>query len=246
MRITICDDEPDQAAMISRFAAEYIDNNRLDVAVRHFADPAALLEFEERNGGSEIYLLDIVMDMSGLELGWRIRSYNERAIFIYITNAREYSLDAFSVHAFSFLLKPIDKARLFAELDCAFQFVLPPTKTDRFLNIKTADGIMPFHTAKVDAVEYQDHHLILHVTDRGCVHGITGRGSFDAMSAELGIPESFIKCSDSYLVNMENILSVSNRGVRMKSGREFPVTRKYSQAREQFLRYKLKGRLTDN
>lgn len=38
---------------------------------------------------------------------------------------------------------------------------------------------------------------------------------------------------------MDNIHSVTVRGFKMKNGAEFPITRKYSTARDKFLKLKL-------
>ncbi len=129
MRIAICDDEEAQLSLIGSYILQYIEDENLNISVKSFREPAELLEYEKSSGGSEIYLLDIVMDgMSGLELGRRIREYNRRAAIIYITTEREFSLDAFSVNAFSYLVKPVEKERLFQELNKCFAYRLPPKK----------------------------------------------------------------------------------------------------------------------
>lgn len=132
MKISICDDEKRWLTLIGSYAAEYIADRKADVKIEKFTNPADLLKHERNMGGSEIYLLDIVMDgMSGLELGQRIREYNERAVIIYLTTAKEFSLDAFSVNAFSYLVKPFEKEKLFSELDKCFKYLTPPRKKRR-------------------------------------------------------------------------------------------------------------------
>lgn len=109
MRISVCDDEEYQLSLIGACMSEYINRKSLDIEVKKFKNPYELLDYEKRNGRSHIYLLDIVMDgMSGLELGRRIREYNERAEIIFLTTASEFSLDAYSVNAFSYLVKPFE------------------------------------------------------------------------------------------------------------------------------------------
>ena len=129
MRITLCDDEGSQLALISSYVSEYIKREKLDIQTKKFLDPWELLHYEGQHGGSAIYLLDIVMDaMSGLELAQRLREYNPKAPIIFFTTAPEFSLEAFSVHAFAYLLKPLDKAKLFSELDKCFTYCLPVKK----------------------------------------------------------------------------------------------------------------------
>ena len=242
MRIMICDDEEMQLALIGCCVSEYINNRRLDIDVKKFQNPTDLLEYEKKNGSSEIYLFDIVMDnMSGLELGRRIREYNERAVIIYLTTAPEFSLDAFGVHAFSYLVKPFEKEKLFSELDKCFTLHIPPQRKETVITVKTSNGMVPVSTSKINAVEYLDHRLIYILTNGEKIEGITQKIAFDIQAEGLLNLGIFIKAANGYIVNMDNIHSVTARGFKMKNGAEFPVTRKYAAARDKFLKRKLGG-----
>lgn len=159
MRITICDDEEKHLAQIAAYTSEYLKKQNLDITLKEFISPHELLNYEYINGGSTIYLLDIVMEgMSGLELAQRLREYNHKALIIFLTTAREFSLEAFSVHAFSYLLKPLDKAALFAEFDKCFTYCLPLQKPEIVITVKTAEGLIPLRLEQINAVEYSEHH----------------------------------------------------------------------------------------
>lgn len=244
MRISICDDNNIQLTLIGDYAAEYIDGKNLDIAIKKFTNPKELLEYEETAGGSGIYLLDIVMDeMSGLELGRRIREYNESAVIIFLTASKEFSLDAFSVHAFSYIVKPFEKETLFAELDKCFKYHIPPQKKEAVITVKTSDGVIPVVLSKINAVEYIDHRLVYALTDGNKFEGIYQKAPFDTQTKELLELGKFVKTSNCYLVNMDNIMTVTSRGVKMKNGDEYPVTRKYADAKIKFLNAKIKDRL---
>ena len=242
MRITICDDEEMQLTLIGDCVSEYINKNNIDISIKKFQYPAELLEYEKTNGVSEIYLLDIVMDnMSGLELGRRIREYNEHAVIIYLTTAPEFSLDAFGVHAFSYLIKPFEKEKLFSELDKCFRLHMPPQRKEMVITVKTSNGTIPLALSKINAVEYFDHRLIYHTEDKKKISGVSAREPFDIQAEEFLSLGVFIKSANGYIVNMDNIHSVTAHGFKMKNGAEFPVTRKYAAARDKFLKLKLGG-----
>ena len=58
-------------------------------------------------------LLDINMPgMTGLALARRLRELNPRTAVIFLTASDRYALDAYEVHPTSYLLKPLDEARL--------------------------------------------------------------------------------------------------------------------------------------
>lgn len=239
MRITVCDDEEAQLALIDGYVSQYIEYKDLDIDIRKFTQPNDLLNYEKQNGGSEIYLLDIVMDgMSGLELGSRIREYKKSSVIIFLTSAREFSLDAFSVNAFSYLVKPFKKEKLFLELDKCFDYYLLPKKEERIIHVKTADGTVPIAVNKINGIEYLDHRLIYHMKDNSKLESITSREPFDKQVRDIIDLDIFVKTARCYLVNMKNILSVTARGFKMKDGAEFPITRKYANAKDLFLKYK--------
>lgn len=241
MRITLCDDEEKELALITAYTSEYVQKEKLDIQVKEFQNPRALLDYEYQHDGSVIYLLDIVMDaMSGLELAQRLREFNKRALIIFLTTAREFSLEAFSVHAFSYLLKPPDKDRLFAEFDKCFTYCLPLKKEEPVITVKTAEGFVPLRPEQINAVEYSDHRLVYHLHDNRRIEGVSSRERFDTQAAEIAGLASFIKCASSYFVNMRNIVSISHQCFKMKNGAEFPITRKYAAAKDIFLKYKFK------
>lgn len=243
MRITICDDEPMYTAQISRQVIEYLMTKGLELEVESFDRPEALLEYEEKNGGSQIYLLDILMEaMNGVELGRRIRSYNPEGYLIYLTTSPEFALEAYDVHPASYLLKPLSPERLCRELDRCLSQLLPPERTVEVITVKTAEGLVPLPLDQVDAVEYYDHRLVYHLTDGSRVERVSSRESFDLQAREFTARGEFVKTSSSYFVHLDNVLSVSPYGFRMKSGEEFPITKKYIAAKESFLRYKFGGR----
>lgn len=242
MRITICDDEPFYMAQVSNYVTGYLEKKGLDMAVEEFTSPNVLLEYEAENGGSQIYLLDIIMEgIDGVELGRRIRSYAPDAFIIYLTSSKEFALEAYDVHAMSYLLKPIQPERLYEELELCLDRLLPPERIIPVITVKTADGLIPLPLNRVNAVEYYDHRLVYHLTDGGRVERVTSRESFDLQAQEFIVHGDFAKTASSYFVNLDNVLAISPYGFRMKNGDEFPITKKYNAAKESFLRHKFGG-----
>lgn len=244
MKISICDDETDQLAMIGEYVSQYIEGKKLDIEMVKFISPSELLEYEKENGKSRVYILDIVMDgMSGIELGRRIREYNETAAIIYLTTTKEFSLDAFSVNAFSYLIKPFKKEQLFCELDKFFKYHIPPQKEEATVIIRTSEGEIPMAVSKINAVEYLNHRLIYHLTDGDKIESIYRKDPFDVQTEELLSAGAFVKTSNCYLINTNNITTATTRVFKMKNGEEYPITRKYADAKIKFLNLKIKNRL---
>ena len=68
----------------------------------------------------DLALLDIHMPgMNGLELAARIKEKQPDAVIIFLTEHCEYAVDAFALHVSGYLMKPVDRDRLAAEVSYA-------------------------------------------------------------------------------------------------------------------------------
>ena len=59
-----------------------------------------------------IVFMDIYMEPDGITLSQALREYSIRPFLVFTTNYNEHYAEAFSVHAFDYLLKPITQERL--------------------------------------------------------------------------------------------------------------------------------------
>ena len=87
--------------------------------VEGFAGALEALDWLE-NHTPDIALLDIDMPgMNGLELAARIRDMHPDTAIIFLTGYSEYALEAFQLHASGYLMKPINREKLAAEVEYA-------------------------------------------------------------------------------------------------------------------------------
>ena len=86
-----------------------------------FTRPAAALEYLEQNR-ADLALLDIDMPgMNGIELAAAIREMQPEMQIIFLTGYARFALEAFEVHPSGYLLKPVKKEKLTAEIDYALR-----------------------------------------------------------------------------------------------------------------------------
>ena len=65
-------------------------------------------------GTFDIYLLDVIMPgQNGIELGLSIREFDQGGRIIYLTASSDFAVDSYRAKASDYLLKPLDKSRLF-------------------------------------------------------------------------------------------------------------------------------------
>ncbi|MGM9936914.1 MAG: LytR/AlgR family response regulator transcription factor [Candidatus Ornithomonoglobus sp.] len=237
MRLAICDDETAELAHISAYADEYIKSRGLDIELLSFTDARSLLEYDNAHGGSSIYLLDVIMpDMNGIELGHEIHKRNKKSVIIYLTTSREFSISAFRVRAFSYLLKPVNKTELFSELDECFESMEKPVSR---LIIKTAGGSVCLSLNDIMSIEYSDHRLIYHFHGGRSAEGLYQKLPFEKQAAEFVKSGLFVKVSASHLVNMQNVKLITADEFIMTNGTRYKITRRYSDARKTYIDFML-------
>lgn len=88
-------------------------------AVKGFSKCSEALEYL-KNNKADVALLDIDMpDMNGINLAVNIKKMQPDMAVIFLTGYSKYAVEAFSVHAQGYLLKPINKERLAEEINYA-------------------------------------------------------------------------------------------------------------------------------
>lgn len=107
----------DDDEMILDLVASFVEESGYFDEVKCFTDATEAIEFIEENK-VKLALLDVDMPgMDGMTLAGRIREKSSRTAIIFLTGHSEYALDAFSVHADGYLLKPVEKKKLLRELE---------------------------------------------------------------------------------------------------------------------------------
>ena len=238
-RISVCDDNSGELEKIRKIINEYTAANNIKAEVKAFASGRELLEYEDDEQFSDIYILDIIMpDMNGIQLGKAIRQKNADAFIIFLTTSKDYALESYSVKAFSYLIKPAVEKNVTAELADVFSRISKPP--ERFV-LKCTNGTVSVSAEDIVYIEYYNHRIIYRLAGGKTVESVYFRGTFDSVITDYIKNGSFIKSSASYLVNMKHIKTVNAAGFIMSDGTVLTVTRKYAEARKKYIDYELNG-----
>ena len=119
MQITIalCDDDSEQIKNLRRLIGEWAESKPFAVNVAGYESGEQFL-FEYPDNPCSLLLLDIEMSgINGMELAKKLRSSGNRLPIIFITGYSDYIGEGYDVEALHYLLKPVEKDRLFAVLD---------------------------------------------------------------------------------------------------------------------------------
>jgi len=232
MKISICDDNQNELQDIYLLVRKYIQNSGYDAEILKFQSAASLLAYEKSHDVSDIYILDIIMPgTDGIDLGHILYKRSPRSFILYLTNSSEFAIDAFSVKAFSYLIKPVDERLLFQELDLLFDKL---SLTETQIKIRSRNGIQLLKLNDVVAVEYFNHHLIYHTVNER-IEGLQQRESFDSSVSEFMESGCFLKISASHIMNVRHIRSIIGDDFIMDDGSVYKITRRYTDAKKKYL-----------
>ena len=238
LNLAICDDMPDQLSAIVTFIKEYTVINAIDSEIHQYTHPNALLVACEINK-YHIYVLDIVMPMmSGIEVGKEIRRLDRDAQIIFASTEPSFALEAFSANPINYLIKPVDKLKLFETLDLAISKV--NTSEERIITVKTKEGLRVIELSSIIFCEYKKHTAEYTLMGGEIVTTLSTKEPFSKHIEPILIDARFIQPHISFVVNMSRIESFSKAGFVMRGGAMIPIAAKqYPTIRDLYMDYLL-------
>lgn len=219
MKIAICDDDQHQCQEVKKYCQKYsLEKNEYQI----FHKGEDLLKSLEEGDIFDLLFQDINMPgIDGIETTRRIRENNNKLYIIFMTSLMEYAMEGYQLSVNDFILKPMTAEsfeRAFERAKEALSGNIP------ILNIKTKNmgKSLPFDS-------------ILYIEAFGRKLEIVTRDGSYEIYGSLGDEEEqltkfdFMRVHRSYLVNLNAIDQVFNRGLIMCNQDEIPVSKKRHQ-----------------
>lgn len=243
MHLALCDDESAELARIRAFLEQYcVMRPDIELTVNSFTTGSALLEHMRIKSAFDIYLLDVIMPgENGIELGLDIRRLDQGGHIIYLTASPDFAVDSYRTRATGYLLKPLEKDRLFALLDGLAEQWLQQRRS--FVTIKTREGLqrVPLHTIVYG--ELVDRCVQYHLSNGSEIEGMSLRGSFQNAVQPLLEHNRFVLCTKSFFVNLSFVKRIDSSGLQLSGGGILPLSRQLRrEVTDQWLDYYLEGR----
>lgn len=210
LRIAICDDEEQQLKQMVALLEAYLQSRtELKGQLETFLSGDALLERTEQSRGFDIYILDILMpELNGIETGHRLRALGMGGEIVYLTSSNDFAADSYDVRAFFYLLKPVDRKKLFHVMDGAVKTL--NRRRSSAIVVNTPDGPRRILLERIRYVERIGRRMRYHCTD-GVVDSQTIRASFRETTAPLLVDPRFCLCGASYVLNFQHVVGVNGQ-----------------------------------
>ncbi|MGG3560534.1 LytTR family DNA-binding domain-containing protein [Neobacillus rhizosphaerae] len=210
MKVIIVDDDASSRTLLSHFTQLVPDYHVLGEA----ASSKECIELVKQEK-PDIALVDIGMpDLNGVETMKICKEVHPSLQVIFTTGHDEYAIDAFDLAAVDYLVKPIERVRLFIALEKAKKSIQMVKSLEAK---KSHKGINKLLFKSNQTFVYLAPNEILYIEKEGrksVVH--TETDQFETMESllemEERLPDTFFKTHRSYLVNLQRVAKIESLG----------------------------------
>ncbi len=217
LKLAICDDDILCCEQLLSIVTEYITQNGRDISASVYHNAVDLAEDVLRFGGFDIYLLDIIMpEIDGIKLGMELRQHDPEGKILYLSSSQEYAIDSFKARPFDYILKPIQKDRIFAALDDAVDSIVNRRK--KSLIVKCRENNIRLTFDSIMYVELINRKIAYYTAGGNVIQGNSIRTTFAKSIQELLEDGRFVLCGSSLAVNLYYITMVDNDTLFFKNG----------------------------
>ena len=222
INIALCDDNDEDIEVIRALAEEFVsEHTDYPAQLSAFTSAEKLLKHIKNGGGFDLYILDVMMPkMSGIQLAERIRNRGERAEIVFLTLSRDYAVDAFSVYASGYLLKPVCKEN-FNETVLRAVLKLAQEKSE-VLTVKTKDGLRRIELHKIVMIESFNHVREIIMSDGSVLETFA---TLSELFEQLKEHKNFFMPHRAYIVNLDNSVGIVRHDLLMLGNRHIPIPR---------------------
>lgn len=203
MKIAICDDDKNELFRILSILADYQLERNTEFSYKPF-ESSVELSAEASHERYDIYLLDIVMPgLDGMELAREIRNYDKAADIIFLTSSSEFAVESYQVKASNYLMKPLQKDRVFEALDDIMRTRIEDR--DSCIVLRSNIGVHKVRLSEIVYVEALNRKVIYYLKNNS---QITCAEKFAAVCNLLLQHQEFLLVHRSFVVNMNYIRSI--------------------------------------
>lgn len=228
MNILICDDEKEINETVTKLiSGKYADKHN----ILCFCSEKEIETFlHNKNISFDIAFMDIELGKgdNGIEVAYHLKKLNPNIEIVYITGyADKYDEDIFEkIKPYGLLRKPVKEIRMFKYID-------EISAKQANIEVICKGNKLRIPLSNILYIEHEKRKVYF-VSPTGKVAVYMKLNEVQNL-----LPNYFIRCHNSYIVNCFNVDSINNRQFVLSTGTAVPISRSYSEiAKKQFLLFK--------
>ena len=227
----ICDDNKEEATLVYEMLND-IYNDQLNCTLKYSEKDFNNKELTICN----ILIIDIDLVFSngdnstGIEIAKQIKIKHPDVQVVFVSAFHEYAQDIFEVSPIYYVQKPVHKEVLKVAVDKAIDRIMQ-IKNDFFsFNI----GSEIYKIRMCDIIYFESEKRLVKLVAKDYQYSFYSR----IKDVEEKLDDRFIKCHQSFIVNMEHITRFSGNNAVMNTGVNVPISQsRYSDVKKTFTKF---------
>ena len=219
MRIAVCDDDLRERERFEKALRGWNPEH----SAEKFANGASLLEAARKMPPFDIVFLDIYMPgENGIDIAKELKRISPETGIVFVTVSREHAVDAFSLYAVHYLIKPVTTEGIAETFRRFTQF-----RSERREQITLAVGAER-HTVFLDRIcffESDNHTVNVSLADG---RKLKVRMAFGELERKMN--EKFLRINRGLAVNMDYIAQLGTNICVLRDGIRLPIAIRQSAA----------------
>ena len=215
MRIAILDSDKDEIYKIQKLIFNIYGNYRVD----QYQEGADLLAAAERGETYDLLLCDVYLaGENGIEIAKKMKTVSPKTPVAFITSSREHAVDAFSVDAVHYLVKPVSQENVVE----VFERLKSKTEPRHTLTIRIDRVVNVLYQDEIIRVESHGHNTEITCANE-TVYSI--RKAFREIDELLD--DSFVRIKKGVTLNMNCILRMTCKDCTTRDGKTYLLQLRY-------------------
>lgn len=232
--VAICDDTEEERLQAAEYAGRFFEREGIEVHIDTYAAGRELLESGRKY---VLYLLDVLMPgMSGIDAAQALAEDKDHPVVVFITSSLESAVEGYRVEAAGFILKPVEEESFWSTMERVVRRRLGVKKAVLSLVHNRVNVELPLE--RLAWFENRLHRVFVKLTD-GEVLSVNQKLS--ELQLVLEPHSQFLRCHQSYLVNLDYVDKLEDSCFYMRDGQMIPISRNfYKQSKNAYYHYRLK------
>ena len=218
MRVAICDDEKPMQTILENLLDEFGRLRNIDISIDKFDNGHDLLRVLNEKEYEIVFMDHQMQDIDGMETSRLIRSRNTDCVIISVSAFPEVAVDSYEVNAFRFIVKPINKEKLFKAIDDHLRSI----DYDNLLILNTNDGKWKIKMSDIIYAEAKGKHTIVRTAQKSFEINIHMKKIEDKLPSE-----KFCRCQRAYIAGFAHINNHTNAEIIFDNGERAQIGKAY-------------------
>lgn len=231
MKIILCEDEIAQQQWMEQAILEWQRDRKTKITLQIYGSGEELFFKKEEWVDADLLILDIELkEMNGMEIARKIREVDKEISLLFATGYEKYVFEGYEVGAISYIMKPVNKEKLFHSLDKAWENI---KEGQDCLLLPCGEETKRVYIKDIFYIESDGHYCRI-LTQQGEAQV---REKISVLYEQLN-EKHFYMCHRSYILNLAYVSRITKKDVILDSGEAIPLARgKWEEMNQQFMDY---------